>query len=41
MVGRVAADSGLNWVARYFKGYFVGGSIRVIKDILLRKRWRG
>jgi hypothetical protein len=23
------------WLARYFKGYFVGGSIREVKDILL------
>jgi hypothetical protein len=28
-------------VAGYFKGYFVGRSVRDVEDILLRKRWQG
>ena len=28
----------LRVVARYFKGYFMGGSMRVIEDILLSER---
>jgi hypothetical protein len=35
------ANCGWRVVAGYFKGYFVGRSVRDVEDILLRKRWQG